>query len=142
MDTYTIIIQTLFKSKDLTYLSGTNYLEILKKYYTVLFKDYCSKNTVYIDEMKYVEFICIRIIYLSLSLDEMSSNYRFNELPHSEINHLVRNSWYTRKLIDYEYSVLDHCNWNPLRYCSEILKDEIELLDSDLYGSNNKFDVT
>lgn len=126
------IIQTVFKSRDLTELHGTNYLAILKQYSTALFKHYCSTHEVFIDEVKYFEFICIRVIYLSLSLDEMSS-HKLYELPHSSINLLVHGTWYYSKMAQYEISVMEHCGWNPLRWCAELLGDAAEPLDSLLY---------
>ena len=129
------ITQIVFKSRDLTELHGTNYLDILKQYSAALFKHYCSTHEVFIDEVKYVEFICVRVIYLSLSLDEMSS-HKLCELPHSDINHLVHGTWYYPKMARYEISVMEHCGWNPLRWCAELLGDSAEPIDSPLYKNS------
>ncbi len=119
MDTLPFIIQKIFNHRDMNQLEEYNMLHILKIYSEALYKYYISIRfeKIEVSELNLIEFVCIRIIYLSLGLDEISSNNNLWNMPHSEINRYVPKAWPSSRTIELEKEILTICDWNPLRFC-------------------------
>lgn len=125
MQTLSFIMDRLFKQCDMLQLKDTNILHILRTYSEALYKYYISIRfeTLSKADIPLIEFVCIRIIYLSLSLDELSSNNKLWNMPHSIINTYVPKAWPSPRTIELEKEILTICDWNPLRFCKLLCGD-------------------
>ena len=112
-----VISARIFKQRDMTQLKDHNMIDILRTCSSFIYTQYIAAHKS--DELNIIEFLCIRIVYLALSMDEMSSDREFYALPHHEIHRLVSKAWYTDRMNKYEFSIMDFCGWNPIRYCRD-----------------------
>lgn len=131
MKTYTNIINRAFKYNELCELEKSTILDVFNQYSSILAETYIQEKCIHLDPdlIKLIEFICIRIIYLALNLDEESTTNYFS-LSHSSVNNFVIGGWYSSEMLSYEIDILKFCDWNPLRFCAQKLKelDKIDLL--------------
>jgi hypothetical protein len=141
METLSFIVERVFKQRDMNQLEGDNVLHILQKYSEALYKHYVSIRfeNLTVGDIPLIEFVCIRIIYLSLGLDEISTNNTLWHMPHSAINTYVPKTWPSKRTIELEMEILAICDWNPLRFC-KLLCDDMEtglpLWDSPIMHEN------
>ena len=122
-----IITDQVFKQRDMLQIGEANLICILRSYSTCLFDHYCNRciNSIPTKDLSHIKFLCIRVIYLALSLDEMSSNKKLYDLPHYAIGLLVHKTPYSSKMKRYELDILDFCKWNPVRFCKNHVKLDI-----------------
>jgi len=119
----------LFKQRDIFQLKDTNVLHVLRTYSEALYKYYISAQCEQVQkaDIPLIEFVCIRVIYLSLSLDEMSSSDKLWNMPHSIINTYVPRAWPSPRTIKLEREILALCDWNPLRLCKLLCGSEVDI---------------
>ena len=125
METLPFIVEKVFKQRDMNHLEDNNMLHILKTYSEALYKYYISIRfeELSVGDLPLIEFVCIRVIYLSLGLDELSTNEFLWNMPHSSINKYVPKTWPTQRTIELEKEILSICDWNPLRFCKLLCGD-------------------
>lgn len=128
MDALPFILQKLFKHQDMNHLEEHNVLHILKTYAGALYTHYISIRfeNLTIGDLIMIEFVCIRIVYLSLGLDEVCNHNNLWDMPHSEVNKYVPKLWPSKRTIELEFEILSICDWNPLRFC-KILCDDMDV---------------
>lgn len=125
METLPFIIEKLFKLRDMNQLKEYNMMDILKTYAEALYKYYVSIRFEKIDigDLYLIEFVCIRIIYLSLSMDEICTHDNLWNMPHTEINRYIPKTWPTKRSVELEREILAICDWNPIRFCKLLCED-------------------
>lgn len=141
MEALPFIVDKVFKQCDMNHLEENNMLHILKKYSEALYKYYLSIRfeSITVGDLPLVEFVCIRVIYLSLGLDELSSNKHLWHMPHSTINTYVPRTWPSSRTIELEKEILAICDWNTLRFCKVLcgdMKIGLSLWDSPIMHEN------
>lgn len=125
MEMLPCIIQKLFKFRDMNQLEEYNMLHILKSYAEALYKYYIAIRfeKIEIGDLHLIEFVCIRVIYLALNMDEMCTHDNLWNMPHTEINRYVPKAWPTKKTVEIEREILAICDWNPIRFCKLLCGD-------------------
>ena len=128
MSAFSFIVSKLFRHQDMNQLEEYNMLHILQTYSNALYKHYMSLKIDYLEvgDIVLIEFVCIRIIYMALNMDEMCSNNRLYNMPHTDIHIYVPKAWPSPKTIVFEYDILSICDWNPLRFC-KLICDDMEI---------------
>lgn len=125
MEILPFIVHKLFKHHDMNHLEEYNVLHILKTYSEALYKYYISIRfeELTVGDLPMIEFVCIRILYLALGLDEVCNHNNLWNMPHSEVNKYVPKLWPSKRTIELEFEILSICDWNPLRFCKLLCND-------------------
>jgi hypothetical protein len=136
--TFFNIKNVVFNHYHLNLLLQTTLLEIWEKYsnhYQEHFKIYLNNTYGCIDDKmeEIIEFLAIRLIYLSLNLDEFSV-FKDYTLSHININMYVFGGWYDERMGWIEREMMDYCNWNPIRFCKEMIGDTLIEKESPLFS--------
>lgn len=130
------VTTAVFKYLDIVALKDCGILHIFKQCSIILFEKYCMLYLPPTKNIHLIEFVCIRIIYLALHLDEVSSHKLLWNLPFGEVHKIIPQSWYNQTMLSYEINALMMCDYNPIRYCQPFLLDfEVSVILSPLYSS-------